>query len=392
MIFNNNLSKSTQPKAFPRSHLRQLWLKFHLYLGLTAGLIFVLAGLTGSLLVFYVEIDEMLNPQLQISTTQAQQPLQTYETLLQSLQKTHPERTGAWRMELPRHSQAMLMARYYKPKETAHLHFAPYIAWVNPYTAEVVSSRFWGQYLMTWIYDLHYTLLLDMTGKLLMGIIGGLLLIVTLTGVYLWWPPLHKLKAALSFKCHSSYTRFIFDLHKVNGMYGLLLLVLLLISGILLELPDTFNPLINQVSPVYEMPKPASEYQAGRQRISVDSAVKIAQHVYPQAQLRWIETPKNPESSYRIMLYQQGEPSQRFPKTMVWVEQYSGKILSVRNPLQDNSSGDTFINWLHPLHSGEIAGLTGRWLVFFSGFIPLILYVTGFIRWRQKQGVKFKGL
>ena len=167
---------------------------------------------------------------------------------------------------------------------------------------------------------------------------------------------------------------------------------MLLISGILLELPDTFNPLINRLSPVYEMPKPASDYQAGRQRISVDSAVKIAQNVYPQAQLRWIETPKNPESSYRIMLYQAGEPSQRFPKTMVWVEQYSGKILSVRNPLQDNSGGDTFINWLHPLHSGEIAGLTGRWLVFFSGFIPLILYVTGFIRWRQKQRVKFKGL
>lgn len=374
-----------------RIKLRPLWLKFHLYLGLSAGLIFVLAGLTGSLLVFYVEIDELLNPQLQISAAQAQQPPQSYENLLQALHKTHPERTGAWRMEIPRHAQAMMMARYYKPKETEHLHFAPYIAWLNPYTAQVVSSRFWGQYLMTWLYDLHYELLLDTTGKILMGIIGGLLLIVTLTGLYLWWPAsFNKVKTALIFKRRSSSERFIFDLHKVNGIYSLLILLILLVSGVLLELPDTFNPMINRLSPLYEMPKPASHYQAGQQRISVDSAVKTAKKVYPHAQLRWIETPNNPQGSYRIMLYQDGEPSQRFPKTMIWLDQYSSKILAIRDPLQSNSGGDTFISWLHPLHSGEIAGLAGRWLIFFSGFIPAILYITGLMRWQQKRNAQLR--
>lgn len=374
-----------------RIKLRPLWLKFHLYLGLSAGLIFVLAGLTGSLLVFYVEIDELLNPQLQISAAQAQQPSQPYENLLQALHKTHPERTGAWRMEMPRHSQAMVMARYYKPKETAHLHFAPYIAWLNPYTAEVVSSRFWGQSLMTWLYDLHYELLLDKTGKILMGIIGGLLLIVSLTGLYLWWPAsFNKVKTALTFKRRSSSERFIFDLHKINGFYSWIILLILLISGILLELPDTFNPMINQLSPLYKMPEPTSVSQTGQQRMTVDRIVNLARQRYPQAQLRWIETPKSPEGTYRIMFYQDGEPSRRFPKTMIWLDQYSGKILAIHDPLLQNSSGDTFITWLHPLHSGEIAGLTGRWLIFLSGFIPAILYVTGFMRWQQKRNAKLR--
>ena len=41
------------------------------------------------------------------------------------------------------------------------------------------------------------------------------------------------------------------------------------------------------------------------------------------------------------MLYQQGEPSQRFPKTMVWVDQYNGHILSVSDAKQ-HSAGDVF--------------------------------------------------
>lgn len=369
-----------------RKQWRRVWLNFHLYLGLSIGLVFVLAGLTGSLLVFYVEIDEYLNPELHISIETAQQPKQNYESWLQALNQTHPERTGAWRIELPRHEQAMATARYYKPQETAHLHFAPYMVSINPYTAEIVSNRFWGQSLMTWLYDLHYTLLLDKTGKTIMGIIGGVLLILLVTGIYLWLPAPNKWRTALTFKQHSSMPRFIFDLHKLNGVYGFVLLLLLILTGILLELPDTVNPLINQLSPLYQPPKLTSTPQQTA-RISVDEAVNIALQHYPQTQLRWIETPSNKEGTYRIMLYQNGEPSLRFPKTMLWIEQYTGQILAIRDPKQQNA-GDTFITWLHPLHSGEIAGLTGRWLIFISGFIPAALYVTGIIRWRQKTAVK----
>jgi uncharacterized iron-regulated membrane protein len=366
-----------------RKYWRRVWLNVHLYLGLSVGLVFVLAGLTGSALVFYVELDEWLNPELQISAQTAQQTPQSYEVWLQALNQAHPERTGAWRIELPRHSQAMATARYYKPKETEHLHFAPYMVSINPYTAQVVSSRFWGQSLMTWLYDLHYTLLLDKTGKTIMGIIGFVLLIMLITGVYLWLPAPNKWRSALTLKRHSSMARFIFDLHKLNGIYGLALLLLLILTGILLELPHTFNPLINQLSPLSQTPKVKSNTEQ-TERISVDRAVNIALHRYPKTQLRWIETPSDKEGTYRIMLYQDGEPSLRFPKTILWIEQYTGEILAIRDPKQQ-SSGDTFITWLHPLHSGEIAGLTGRWLIFITGFIPAVLYVTGFIRWQQKR-------
>jgi len=123
-------------------------------------------------LVFYVELDEILNPNLHITAAQAQQQPQSYEAVFQAIRQAHPERKASWRLEMPHHKQAMLMARYYMPIEKAGLSFAPLIVWVNPYNAEVVSSRFWGEFAMTWLFDLHYALLLDEAGKTLMGIVG----------------------------------------------------------------------------------------------------------------------------------------------------------------------------------------------------------------------------
>lgn len=366
---------------------RKFWLNFHLYLGLSAGLIFVLAGLTGSLLVFYVELDEIINPELQILAAQAQKQPQSYEAIFQSIQHAHPERNAAWRLEMPRHPQAMMMARYYTPVEKAGLSFAPLIAWINPYTSEVVSSRFWGEFVMTWLFDLHYALLLDETGKILMGITGFILLIPVISGIYLWWPASGKWRQAFSIKRHASKPRFIFDLHKTNGVYSFMVLLLLLISGAVLDLHTVFTPVINYLSPMYQAKTNHSNDQAGGSRITLDQAAVIAAACYPEAQLRWIETPNGPIGTYRIVLYQQGEPSLRFPKTTVWIDQYSGTVLSIRDPREEHA-GDTFMNWLHPLHNGEIAGMTGRILVFISGFVPVILYVTGIIRWLQKRRAK----
>ncbi|MBK8768176.1 MAG: PepSY domain-containing protein [Burkholderiaceae bacterium] len=50
------------------------------------------------------------------------------------------------------------------------------------------------------------------------------------------------------------------------------------------------------------------------------------------------------------------------------------------------SPGDTVLAWLHPLHNGEALGLPGRLLVCAAGLIPALLFVTGWIRWRQKTG------
>jgi len=372
------------PRANNRTRTRKFWLNIHLYLGLIVGLVFVLEGLTGSILAFYVDIDELLNPE--ISLTQTDKKWQSYETLFQALTTAHPERKGAWRLQIPAVPDRMITARYYKPKETAHISFAPLMVWVTPYTAEVVSSRFWGNFAMTWIFDLHYRLLLDSTGAIILSILGLLITVSLCTGIYLWWPSKGKIKKAFSLKKRASSERFNFDLHKLNGIYGLSILLLLVVTGVLLAFPP-IKPAVASLSTLYHPHNTQSNWSANSHRLPIDHIVKVAQAQFPFAAIKWIETPKSITGSFRINLRQPGEPSIRFPKTNVWVDQYNGEILAIRDVKKD-SAGDTFLRWLHPLHSGEVLGLTGRIIVCIAGFIPLILYITGVRRWLQKRRVQ----
>lgn len=51
---------------------------------------------------------------------------------------------------------------------------------------------------------------------------------------------------------------------------------------------------------------------------------------------------------------------------------------------RSNSSGDTLMDWLHPLHKGKAFGLPARIIAFACGLLPLLALITGFIRWRHK--------
>ena len=50
-----------------RAAIRRRWLSVHLYLGLGLGGLFALLGLSGSVLVFYLEVDGLLNPQISVA-------------------------------------------------------------------------------------------------------------------------------------------------------------------------------------------------------------------------------------------------------------------------------------------------------------------------------------
>jgi uncharacterized iron-regulated membrane protein len=60
----------------------------------------------------------------------------------------------------------------------------------------------------------------------------------------------------------------------------------------------------------------------------------------------------------------------------VWIDKYSGKVLAVQDPNQF-AAGETFLNLMWPLHSGEAFAFVGRILWCVMSFAPLILYVSG---------------
>jgi uncharacterized iron-regulated membrane protein len=365
--------------------MRATWLKIHLYLALIAGFFFALMGLSGSLSIYREELDELLNPQLFIEEPQGN--YQSLDRIMASVHAAHPNRYGSWTLEMPRSAHGMITAWYEKPTETFFELYAPLMVSVNPYTGEVVASRFWGKTATTWLLDLHTQLRLGRVGWNVVGFLGLLLIVSCGTGLYLWWPGISELGQALKIRRCTSMMQLAFDLHRLLGFFCAVALLLLAFTGILLSYPSVLEFLAGSSG--------MEHGQTGRNITStaipnnhptgLAAASVVAQGPFPRAELRRVTTPAGDTGIYRINLRQSSEINQRHPFTTVWVDRWSGQIKEVRNPAKF-SKGEIFATWIWPLHTGEALGSAGRFVWFIAGQSLFILYASGLLRWLCRSG------
>jgi uncharacterized iron-regulated membrane protein len=364
---------------------RLIWLKVHLWLALSAGLFFVLIGLTGSISVYRETVDEFLNPQLVIDNAQGKQ--QSLDRIMVSVRNAHPKRYGSWTLEMPQSPHSMITAWYDKPTETFFELYAPLMVSVNPYTAEVVASRFWGQTVTTWLLDIHTQLLMNRFGWNTVGILGVLLSLSVCSGLYLWWPGYRNIIAAFKIDYRMGAIKLLFDVHRITGVFIAPVLLLLSLTGFLLSYPEILEKVVGSSGMAHGETGPsiASTATPNNHPMGLESAEFIARGTFPRTKLRRVTTPTGESGIYRINLRQPGEVNQRHPFTTVWVDRWSGQVKDVRDPFRF-TSGETALTWIWPLHTGEALGYKGRFIWFLAGPGLLFLYVSGVLRWLHRRG------
>jgi uncharacterized iron-regulated membrane protein len=360
-------------------------LRTHLYLGLVGGALFVLISLTGSLLVFYKTIDEWLNPEL--VTANGSGPYRPLNEIAAAAQAAgHP---GGWldSLHVPQHDRGTYLAWHKVPTDDPE-EFRWFQVTVDPYTATVLArDREWGGYLVSFIYELHESLLLEKTGQTIVGFIALFLLVSVGSGLYLWWPRPGRISQAFTFSAGASAIRRHYDWHKLSGFYSALVLFVLAFTGVYLEFSTYVIPIVRLFSPVQEFPKDQalrSHPLSGIRPLSAEEAVAHVRTVFPEGELRSISLPQGDAGVYLVTVHQPREVRESGGQSRVWLDQYSGAPL-LTHDWRTFTAGETFLSWLFPLHNGEALGPAGRWIVFVCGFVPLILYVTALRMWWLKR-------
>lgn len=373
---------------------RQLWLTVHLYLGLIAGLVFVIAGVTGTAIAFGSDIDAWLNAELMtipapVDTPTARRPV---DELFAAARKVMPADAGPMYLNLPREPERAVSLSYGMPSATVPEDMDHYEVFIDPYTARVLGQRVLGLAgaplsgpLMALLVDLHTSLLLGPVGATLVGIVALFLIVSVITGLIVWWPRNGKWTQALTIKRHASAERRMFDLHKAFGAYASLPFLIILFSGVYMNLPEVVRPAVELFSPAPGWPENvASAPAANRPSITPGQALAAAAAIFDDGDLMGIAFPDGPLGSYVIRRRAPDEITQAYPHRQIWIDQYSAAVLAVNDPHR-YTAGQKFLEWQFPLHSGEAFGLAGRIVVLLLGLVPPLLYATGFIRWRQKR-------
>lgn len=377
--------------------IRKFWNTLHLYSGLVIGGFLILIALTGSIIAFNHEIDRMLNPEL-LTVMPGSERRSLFE-IVTAAKAVYPDKPLAL-IHTPTEENGVYIAWFKTPKKDASgtsccSDFNWFQAMVDPYTGKVTGQRDRSHYELSrsgfvrLMAGLHGNLLLGDAGKTVVGLVSLVWLIMTLIGVYLWWPGVKKVRMALSIKRKAGSARFIFDLHRAFGMYSIVVTVVLAFSGVYFIFPDYVKPMVAAFSPVSQKEaKRESQFVGGQNQLSADAAVAIAQPRFPGAALKVVSLPLNDKDSYAIT-FRQGDEVKRphGGKSTVWIDQYSGEMIDVRDA-QRMSGGDTFFNWQMPLHSGSAFGLAGRIIICLSGLICILLAVTGTLVWLRKRKSK----
>lgn len=374
---------------------RKLWLSLHLWLGLGFGLFLAIIGLTGSVLVFWHELDEAINPVLygaDLGNGAIHKPL---DDIIATAKKSAPKGWGSFGLDAPQESGNYVFGFYYpeaspSPEQAESLNIA-----VNPYTNKVVNQRVfyhsWNPLrhcLVGFFFKLHYALFMGDTGVTIVGILSVLFLVSTLTGLILWWPLTGNWKRVLTIKRRASNERFNHDLHQSAGFYSLIVLLALLISGMYFNLPDQFRWLVERFSTLTPNAEAHDAIQANSLENPIETALTKAQAIYPNSKPHYYSFGSGEKATLTACF--RDIPSLRskvLDMGCVIIDPNNGSILQIKDPSQ-GSAGDVFMQWQWPLHSGQAFGWTGRILVFLSGLACPMLFVTGVIRWLQKRKAK----
>lgn len=379
-----------------RVKLRFVMRKLHLYITLWCGLLFMVLGLTGTALAWMHEIDSALNPELFHATPSNDAGLGGAARLqvVVDFLAADPLYGRPDQLQLPAVPGEVFVASYRAKRSGEPSAFELNVTrqvMVDPVALRVTGERNWGEsglsarLLMPTLFHVHRYMLAGEVGKTIIGISGLLMLIVALSGLVLWWPKLRlkALRQALTVSYHGSWPRFNYSLHRAAGFFAAPVLIVLGFSGLYLNLPQWVLPLVGTVLPLTPPAKLGNAAPQVGAPIDAQAALRIAQARFPEARVGRVAmgSPKRP---YEVRLRQEGEVRKGDGATRVSIDAYSGALLRVRDPLHANS-GDTFLNWLFPLHTGEAFGSAGRVIISVFGIAPMLFMITGVAIWLKRR-------
>jgi len=364
---------------------RPVGFKLHRCIALALGFILALIGLSGSLSVYRSALDLWLNPRLSVIAPPSAKAL-SLDLVLQAVRAEHPQRRGSWTLELPSSQDGTLTAWYEHPQETQGRFYAPLMVSVNPYTAEVLASRFWGETAATRLLDLHTHLALGRFGWNCVGLMGTALILLLISGLWLWWPGTAALGRAFAVRSDAGAGKLASDLHRLLGLAAALPLLALGFTGFNLSFPGLPQSLLGASDMGHDDAGPAIRSTAvpNDRAVGPEEATLLARGPFSHAEVRRVTTPEGPTGAYRVSLRQPWEVSHRHPYTTVWVDQYSGQIREVRNPAHFGA-GESALTWLWPLHTGEAFGPSYKLLWFIAGLTPALLFMAGLFGWLVRR-------
>jgi uncharacterized iron-regulated membrane protein len=404
--------------------------RIHLYLSLAAGLVILIACLTGAMLVFQKEAEQTFHHdryfvepsgqrlalQMIVDNVKQKHPkakingIKVYNDPERSIevsigmsdkgkpgnneQKDHKSTEAAQSASNSKKPDANVKSKN-DVKAGGHKtegKGSGLTVFVNPYTGKVLETYNARESFFFSVMALHRWLLgsNDSIGKYIMGTATLIFLFILITGIILWWPRTRKIMMQrLRIKSNASWKRFNHDLHLVLGFYSSIFLFIFAFTALAWSF-EWFNNGIYKVtnSPIKPPEPPKSVYQENAKRVGFDAVYLAAQTVYNDVSFYNISAPKDSAAAYTVMALS-NQAAYETATDAVYIDQYSGKVLG-KQLFSQRSLGARVRSTFRPVHTGSIWGMPSKIISFIVCLMGVTFPITGVIMWLNRTRKKGK--
>ena len=309
-----------------RIWLRRAIFQIHLWSGICLGLYVLVVCVSGSAIVFRVDIENWLSDKTQV--TGSGKPL-TRDQMRQAVQRAYPNytvssiRPGRFASEA---TEATLSRGWWDKRRL-----------FDPYTGrDIGASPALLFKTLHWFGELHGNLLLGPRGLRANGIGGWLTAIICLSGIVVWWPGIRTWRRGLWIRRDVGWKRLNWDLHSAFGIWTFALLLMWGLTGAYFPFPAPFRAVIEIFTPI----DPPRTQQARPQQAFAPGPAGVAA--------------SGPQQSSPVPFTRRRRPRTR---------------------------GQNILRGFSLAHYGSFAGWPVKVLWVILGFAPAVLFVTGMIMW-----------
>ena len=373
--------------------MKKTFRKIHLWLAVPFGLIITIICFTGALLVFEDQVTQLTNRHLYYIESPGSQPLPV-GTLVEKVEKVESQLTkGATITGVTIYPQP---DRSYQVNLSAPKGAAVYI---DPYTGEVLGQSQRTPFFRT-VFMLHRWLLDSQPadggifwGKRITGISTLLFVIILLSGIVIWWPRSRKgLKNGIQIALRKGKARFWHDLHAAGGIYVLLLVLVMALTGLTWSFDwykNAFYTLFGvETTAPAKSSAPKGQAAPGPQPgTTAEAAAPVTpfacwQQVYDQV------AAENPDRLKIEITDGTASVSNNRYGNIRGTDRYtfdpqSGQITGA-SLYKDTGNSGKIRGWIYSVHTGAWGGNLTRIIWFLAALLGATLPLTGYYLWIKR--------
>ncbi|WP_161993697.1 PepSY-associated TM helix domain-containing protein [Muricoccus nepalensis] len=366
-----------------------VWFQIHWFIGITAGLVLMVVGVTGGLLSYQDEILRALNPGV-LRVTPRPGPVLSPAELIGRIEAASGARVTSLGLAA---APDRPVRAFLTPRETPPPGARPRreLRYADPHDGTLLGTPV-GEGFFRTTRELHRWLLAGAEGRIVVGVSTIALVLLSLTGLYLRWP-----RRVLSWRSWFRIdTRLrgralLWRLHAVIGTWALPLYLLAGLTGLSWSF-DWYRTALYDLTgaprPGAEAGPPRAEGEGRAARrgppLDVDAAWAVFRREGPAFSTAQIRPPA-PGQPLRVTYVEAGAPHEDARSSMA--VNAAGEVVEHRR-YADQPLGHRLMGSMLALHSGSYFGPIGTALMMVASLAMPLFGVTGWVLYLGRRRMR----